>query len=49
MSVGDFIRAVKQIMDLLRQLQVAFPEQRESFVAAIKLLDRGIISSVGNN
>lgn len=49
MRVGDFIRAVKQIMDLLRQLQIAFPEQRESFVAAIKLLDRGIISSVGNN
>ena len=49
MSVGDFIRSIKQIMDLLRQLQIAFPDSRDKFVAAIKLLDRGLIASMGNN
>ena len=49
MSIGDFIRAVRQIMDLLRQLLIAFPASRELFLESIKLLDRGIIASVGNN
>ena len=49
MSIGDFIRAIKQIIDLLRQLQIAFPDNRDTFIAAIKLLDRGIITSVSGN
>ena len=49
LSVGDFIRAIKQIIDLLRQLQIAFPENREKFISAIKLLDKGIMMSVENN
>ncbi len=49
MSVGDFIRSIKQIIDLLRQLQIAFPEVRDKFIDAIKLLDRGLIASMGNN
>ena len=49
LSVGDFIRAIKQIIDLLRQLQIAFPETREKFISAIKLLDKGIMMAVENN
>jgi ATP-dependent RNA helicase HelY len=49
MSIGDFIRAIKQIIDLLRQLQIAFPDNRDTFIAAIKLLDKGIITSVSGN
>lgn len=49
LSVGDFIRAIKQIIDLLRQLQIAFPEKREKFISTIKLLDKGIMISVENS
>ena len=45
MGIGDFIRSIKQVMDLLRQLQIAFPENREKYKSAIEKLDRGIIAS----
>jgi len=46
LSIGDFIRAIKQIMDLLRQLSIAYPEYREKFHVALKSLDKGIIATV---
>ena len=46
LSIGDFIRAIKQIMDLLRQLSIAYPEYREKFQTALKSLDKGIIATV---
>lgn len=44
-GIGDFIRGIKQILDLLRQLQIAFPDLRDLFLATIKILDKGIISA----
>jgi ATP-dependent RNA helicase HelY len=48
MSVGDFIRAVKQVIDLMRQLQVAIPWERDRLIAGIALIDRGIMQSAGS-
>ena len=43
-GVGDFIRSIKQITDLLRQLQIAYPQNKERFASCIDAINRGIIS-----
>ena len=47
LSVGDFVRAVKQLIDLLNQVAVAKPELREKCLSAIKKLDRGVVIYLG--
>ena len=44
-GVGDFIRSIKQITDLLRQLQIAYPQSKERFASCIDAINRGIISA----
>ena len=44
-GVGDFIRSIKQITDLLRQLQIAYPQNKERFTSCIDAINRGIISA----
>ena len=44
-GVGDFIRSIKQITDLLRQLQIAYPQSKERFASCIDEINRGIISA----
>ena len=44
-GVGDFIRSIKQITDLLRQLQIAYPQNKERFTACLDAINRGIISA----
>jgi ATP-dependent RNA helicase HelY len=44
MSVGDFVRSTKQLMDLLMQIAGASEELRPTCREAIKRLDRGVVS-----
>ena len=47
LTVGDFIRSMRQLIDLLRQIIAVYPEYSEKFGAALKTIDRGIVSYVG--
>ncbi|MFM8621747.1 MAG: DEAD/DEAH box helicase, partial [Candidatus Nanopelagicaceae bacterium] len=47
LSVGDFVSAVKQLIDLLNQVAGAKPELREKCLSAIKSLDRGVVIYLG--
>ena len=47
LTVGDFIRSMRQLIDLLRQIIAVYPEHSEQFSSALKAIDRGIVSFVG--
>ena len=47
LSVGDFVRAIKQLIDLLNQVAGAKPELREKCLSAIKKIDRGVVIYLG--
>ncbi len=47
LSVGDFVRSTKQLIDLLNQVAGAKPELREKCLSAIKKLDRGVVVYLG--
>jgi len=47
LSVGDFVRAIKQLIDLLNQVAGAQPELREKCLSAIKKIDRGVVIYLG--
>ena len=47
LSVGDFVRSTKQLIDLLNQVAIAKPELREKCHSAIKKLDRGVVVYLG--
>lgn len=49
MAPGDFVRNVRQTIDLLKQLENAYPELRADLVQARKLLDRGVVASTRMN
>lgn len=42
--VGDFVRAIRQIIDLLGQLRNAKPEMQSVIQDALKRIDRGVIT-----
>jgi ATP-dependent RNA helicase HelY len=42
---GDFVRAARQVLDLLRQVRDAYPETRAVAQAAIDRIDRGIVET----
>ena len=44
MSVGDFVRSTKQLIDLLTQIAGASPDLRKACREAVSRLDRGVIS-----
>ena len=44
MSVGDFVRATKQLIDLLNQIAGASEKLRPVCKAAVKKLDRGVVA-----
>jgi ATP-dependent RNA helicase HelY len=44
MSVGDFVRSAKQLIDLLMQIAGASEKLRPVCREAIKRLDRGVVS-----
>lgn len=47
LTVGDFVRSMKQIIDLLRQIAIASPHLEGVARDALKSVDRGIISYAG--
>jgi ATP-dependent RNA helicase HelY len=47
LTVGDFIRSMKQIIDLLRQMGNASPHLSTIVDSALKSIDRGIVSYAG--
>ncbi len=47
LSVGDFVRAIKQLIDLLNQIAVAKPNLRDKALSAIKKIDRGVVLYLG--
>ncbi len=44
LSVGDFVRSVKQLIDLLQQVSVASEKLRPKCYEAMKKLDRGVVA-----
>jgi ATP-dependent RNA helicase HelY len=44
LNVGDFVRNMKQIVDLLRQLGLIVPELKEICDRALNLIDRGVVA-----
>lgn len=47
LTVGDFVRSMKQIIDLLRQLRSAAPELQNVIDESLKKIDRGVIAYAG--
>ena len=47
LTVGDFVRSMKQIIDLLRQLRVAAPHLQPVIDQALTKVDRGVIAYAG--
>ncbi len=47
LTVGDFVRNMKQIVDLLRQLRSAVPDIQPIIEDALKRIDRGVIIYAG--
>lgn len=47
MTVGDFVRSMKQIIDLLRQLGNASPALSETVESALRKVDRGVVTYAG--
>ena len=47
LTVGDFVRSMKQIIDLLRQLRAAAPDLQVVIDQALAKIDRGVIAYSG--
>ncbi len=47
LSVGDFVRSSKQLIDLLNQIAGAYPQLREKAQSAVKRIDRGVVVYLG--
>jgi len=47
LTVGDFVRSMKQIIDLLRQLRAAAPDLQVVIDQALSKIDRGVIAYAG--
>jgi ATP-dependent RNA helicase HelY len=47
LTVGDFVRSMKQIIDLLRQLRAAVPDLQVVIDQALAKIDRGVIAYAG--
>ena len=47
LTVGDFVRNMKQIVDLLRQLRSAVPDMQPIIEDSLKRIDRGVIIYAG--
>jgi ATP-dependent RNA helicase HelY len=47
LTVGDFVRNMKQIVDLLRQLRVAAPDLQILIDGALNKIDRGVVIYAG--
>jgi len=48
LTVGDFVRSMKQIIDLLRQISIASPHLAPLIADALTRINRGVIAYAGN-
>ena len=48
LTVGDFVRSMKQIIDLLRQISIASPHLAPLITDALTRINRGVIAYAGN-
>ncbi|MCP3977546.1 MAG: DEAD/DEAH box helicase [bacterium] len=46
-AAGDFVRNMRQLLDLLRQLRDTYPDLADSIRRAIKQIDRGVVAAGG--
>ena len=49
LGAGDFVRNMRQLLDILRQLRDAFPSIERPAREAIKRLDRGVVAAGGQS
>lgn len=47
LTVGDFVRSMKQIIDLMRQIGIASPDLEPVVSEALRRIDRGVIAYAG--
>ena len=47
MRAGDFVRAARQVLDLLRQVRDGYSQFRTVATHAIEAIDRGVVE-IGN-
>ncbi len=47
LTVGDFVRSMKQIIDLMRQIAIAAPDLEPVVSEALRRVDRGVIAYAG--
>lgn len=47
MAAGDFVRTMRQVLDLLRQLRDARPDLRPVAAQALEAIDRGVVAAGG--
>lgn len=46
LTVGDFVRQMKQIIDLIRQIRGAFEELRNLCEQSLEAIDRGVLKYI---
>jgi ATP-dependent RNA helicase HelY len=46
-GIGDFVRRVRQLIDLLRQIDGTNTVEGSSVVDAIRAIDRGVVAAAG--
>jgi ATP-dependent RNA helicase HelY len=46
-GAGDFVRNMRQLLDLLRQLRDAYPELAPIARLALRQIDRGVVAAGG--
>jgi ATP-dependent RNA helicase HelY len=44
LTVGDFVRSMKQIIDLMRQIAIASPDLEPIVSEALSKIDRGVVA-----
>ena len=49
LSVGDFVRSMKQLIDLLNQVANAAPDLRAKCKSALLKIDRGVVAYIGSD
>ena len=47
LTAGDFVRNLRQLLDLLRQLRDGFPSLAAQAREAIRCVDRGVVAAGG--
>ena len=49
LSVGDFVRNMKQLIDLLNQIAIAAPHLKDKCRSALSKLERGVVATISGD